>query len=550
MFFGNNEEIMLKAAEFLKADEIVAIPTETVYGLAANALSKTAVEKIFKAKGRPADNPLILHISKLEDIEKYAYTTELAKIIASRFWPGPLTIILKKRDCVPDIVTAGLDTVAIRLPDNETARKIIELAGLPLAAPSANLSGRPSPTKAEHVFDDYNTKVDENGKELIAGIIDGGECSVGIESTVISLYSDTPMLLRPGFVTLEELRKYIPNIRLAKAVTNKMPKGEQVLSPGLSHRHYAPAAETEGVVGHIANAAEYINSCYDIKKNQAIMCFEGEESFFNSGFYAISYGSPKKPEDMAKNLFDILRELDKKGFEKIFIRIADLKGIGLAVYNRLIRACNFNIKSFDKKPLVIGITGQSGAGKGSICKLLEKEGFYHIDTDIIAGETLKITLPLLEKAFNKSFSNPDGTPNKKEIAKTAFSSEDNVKILNKISHTAIMDKVEEIINAKKEEGLNIIIDGAALFEAKAENICDKIISVLAPQEIRLKRVVLRDKISESEALLRFSRQLSEDELKAKSDFWVNNTSENDVENAKNKILDFLKYNENERDLNE
>ena len=202
MIYKATEENIAKAGKILKNGGVVAIPTETVYGLAANALDKKAVAKIFAAKGRPADNPLIVHITDAKDIKKYAYPNEKAAALAKKFWPGPLTMILPKKDCIPDIVSAGLDTVAIRCPSHPVARAIINAAGVPLAAPSANISGHPSPTTGQHVIDDLNGKVDM--------ILVGPDCKTGIESTIIDLSGDFPTIVRPGTITKDQLQEVIP----------------------------------------------------------------------------------------------------------------------------------------------------------------------------------------------------------------------------------------------------------------------------------------------------------------------------------------------------
>ena len=537
MFFGSDNDIIKLAAEAIRNDEIVAIPTETVYGLAANALSSSAVKKIFKAKGRPSNNPLIVHIADKNDLEKYAYPDERAHILAKKFWPGPLTIVLPKKDCIPDIVSAELDTVAIRMPNNELTLKIIKSSGVPIAAPSANLSGSPSPTKASHVFDDYNNKVDEDGNEFISGIVDGGDCGIGIESTVISLCGEHPVILRPGYVTYKDLKEILPDVEISSSMFKKMNAGEKALSPGLLHKHYAPKAETVGVIGSVENASKYINLFADENKKQAVMCFDGEETAYSKKFKIVSYGNINNSEEMAKNIFDILRNLDKQNIEKIFIRLSPAEGVGMAVYNRLIRACDFNIINTDKKHMIIGITGPSGAGKGSICKLLEKDGFYHIDTDQISREVVPEALSELTETFGNDIVDKDGILNRKKLAEKAFANEEKTNILNSIMHKRIMKKVDDIAKEKINEGKHVLVDGAALFEAKGEDYCDIIIAISAPYEMRVKRVAQRDGIDEAHVRLRFSRQLSDTELKEKSNLFIIN--DGNLEKCKNEILKFI-----------
>lgn len=341
MIYEATDENIAKAGEILKNGGVVAIPTETVYGLAANALSETAVKKIFEAKGRPADNPLIVHITDAKDIEKYAYPNRQAYALAEKFWPGPLTMILPKKECVPYAVSAGLDTVAIRCPSHPIARRLIDAAGVPLAAPSANISGKPSATSAMHVLKDFGEHID--------AIIDGGFCDCGVESTVLTIASEPPILLRPGFVTPEQLREVLPDLKIADAVTKELPKGAEALSPGMKHKHYAPKAEAFAVIGNSENAAKYILGKIKKDKKTAVICFDGEEAAFNGVAQVFSYGKAEDSEKQASKLFDLLRELDDNGIEEVYIRAGEAKGVGLAVYNRLIRACEFRIHDADRK---------------------------------------------------------------------------------------------------------------------------------------------------------------------------------------------------------
>jgi len=316
------------ACEIIKNSGVVAIPTETVYGLAANAYDENAISKIFKAKGRPQDNPLIVHIANIEtlceiaeDIPKSAY------LLAERFWPGPLTMVLNKTETVPSCVSAGLSTVAVRMPSNEIAQEVILTSGLPLAAPSANLSGSPSPTTANHVINDLDGKID--------AVIMGEGCAVGVESTVIALTGEHPVLLRPGGVTLEQLREILPDITMANAVLSELKSGEKVSSPGMKYKHYAPKTETFLVEGE--SFAEFVNT----KEDAVAVCFLEESG--NIKIPKIVYGSSKEPQTLAQNIFATLREVDKLGANTIYIHAPEKSGIGLAVYNRLIRAAAFKV---------------------------------------------------------------------------------------------------------------------------------------------------------------------------------------------------------------
>lgn len=324
----NKNEALEEASELLKSGEVVGIPTETVYGLAANALDEEAVKKIYIAKGRPSDNPLIVHISDISELSPLVKEIpEKVKVMASAFWPGPLTMIMKKSDVIPSVTSGGLGTVAIRMPENEYARAIIKSAGVPLAAPSANLSGSPSPTNAKYVFDDMNGR--------IPLIIDGGASKIGVESTVITFATEIPTVLRPGGVTVEEIRETIGEIKVADAVLHNLKEGETAASPGMKYKHYAPKANITILKGSLEKFIEYTND-----KDFFALVFEGEEKYFKN---AVTYGKADDGLSEANRLFDALRELDEMGAKTVFARCPELTGVGLAVYNRLIRSAGFNI---------------------------------------------------------------------------------------------------------------------------------------------------------------------------------------------------------------
>ena len=251
------------AAEILKNGGVVAIPTETVYGLAANAYDEKAIKAVFKAKGRPQDNPLIVHISDMEMLNEVAEDIpKTAFLCAEKFWPGPLTMVLKRSDKISDCVSAGLSTVAVRMPSEQTAHKIIEKSRLPLAAPSANVSGKPSPTTYTHVINDLDGKID--------AVVMGAECTVGVESTVITLAGEHPVLLRPGAVTMEQLKEILPDITVDNAVLSELTPGQKAASPGMKYKHYAPQTETFLVEGE--NFADFVNE----KQNALAVCFAEE----------------------------------------------------------------------------------------------------------------------------------------------------------------------------------------------------------------------------------------------------------------------------------
>lgn len=330
---SSNDPDLERVGEVLRGGGLAAIPTETVYGLAANALDADVVSKIYKAKGRPSDNPLIVHISSFDQWKPLVKEIpKNAQELANAFWPGPLTIILKKSDLIPNQVSGGLDTVAVRMPSHEIARAIIKIAGVPLAAPSANTSGKPSPTTAKHVKDDLDGKIDV--------IVDSGECSVGVESTVVSLAVDPPRLLRPGGVTPEMLESVLGKIEIDDAVYNKLADGQQAASPGMKYKHYSPKTQVIILKGSFENYKAYVEQrCSD---DIAALCFD-EDAELLCGVKTLTYGKKSDSSSQANRIFDALREVDELGVKLVFARYPEIDGMGLAVFNRLVRAAAFNI---------------------------------------------------------------------------------------------------------------------------------------------------------------------------------------------------------------
>lgn len=322
-----------EAATLLRAGEVVGMPTETVYGLAANALDGKAVAKIFAAKGRPQDNPLIVHIADQKQMYDLARTVpESAEKLASRFWPGPLTMILPKADCIPDEVSAGLDTVGIRLPSHPVARELIREAGVPLAAPSANTSGRPSTTTSSHVMEDLGGK--------IPAILEGGPCAVGVESTVVSLAGDKPRLLRPGGISLEQLREVLGEVEVDRALREKIGDDVRVSAPGMKYRHYAPRAPVTVVCGDPERTAAYITRHAGL--DAGIICFS-ECAFQFEMHERRVIGSSDDVQTQARRIFDALRAFDDTNVREIWAQCPDDKGLGLAVANRLKKAAGFHV---------------------------------------------------------------------------------------------------------------------------------------------------------------------------------------------------------------
>ena len=340
LLLDSTQENIEKAAEILRNGGLVGIPTETVYGLAADALNGTAVAKIFRAKGRPMDNPLIVHIAEFGDIEKFGLTCEIpekAKILAQKFMPGPLTIIMKKSDIIPHEVSAGLDTVAIRCPSHPVARAIIRAADTPLAAPSANISGSPSPTTAAHVMNDMNGKID--------AIVDGGASEVGVESTVITLAGEVPCLLRPGGITLEQLRHAIGEVELNSAGLDKLDENQKAASPGMKYKHYSPKARVILLKGSDEEYIDYVNSKAD-GRTAALCC---DEDIAQLKVKAFSLGRRNDYAQQAHRLFDLLREVDEVGgIDTAYSRLPSCDGVGMALYNRLIRAAGYEVIDREK----------------------------------------------------------------------------------------------------------------------------------------------------------------------------------------------------------
>ena len=326
-----NEHSLAAAGNILQSGGLVVFPTETVYGLGANALDESAASKIYAAKGRPSDNPLIVHIAEPQDAEKYAFVSEEYYRLAKAFMPGPITVIMPKRECVPLGVTGGLDSVGIRCPENKVARALIKAAGVPVAAPSANISGKPSPTKAEHVACDLDGKVDM--------IIDGGECTFGLESTIVKIEDGGITLLRPGAITIDMLKALFDNVTVADAVTDKLPENARPLSPGMKYRHYAPTSPLYLVGGSDEKRMAYFSAA---DSDTLLLIFDEEKELFKS-HKTICIGSKNDINSQAKRLFAALREADKTEAKKILAPLPEKSGVGLALYNRMIRAAAHNI---------------------------------------------------------------------------------------------------------------------------------------------------------------------------------------------------------------
>lgn len=322
---------LTRAAELLRAGETVAFPTETVYGLGADARSAAAVARIFEAKGRPQDNPLIVHIAAWEELRPLVREIPpTAQALAEAYWPGPLTMIFRRSEVIPASVSGGLDTLAVRLPSHPVARELIRRCGFPVAAPSANRSGSPSPTTAAHVAADLDGR--------IAAVIDGGPCSVGVESTVVDLTGGVPRLLRPGGVTAEMICAVAGACEVDDAVTHRLKDGARAASPGMKYKHYAPKAHVILLRGSSEARAAYLRE--HAQEGDGALCFDGETSL---PVPTMTYGREDDPAAQAAHVFACLRQADERGFRTLYVSCPSEEGMGLAVYNRLLRAAAFEV---------------------------------------------------------------------------------------------------------------------------------------------------------------------------------------------------------------
>ena len=595
-----DKESIAQAADILRRGGLLAIPTETVYGLGADGLDETAVLHIFEAKGRPQDNPLILHIpdaswltSYCEDVPDAAYklaerfwpgpltmilkkkpcvplrTTggletvgmrcpdhavtraiieasgvpvaapsantsgrpqdnplilhipdaswltsycedvpDAAYKLAERFWPGPLTMILKKKPCVPLRTTGGLETVGMRCPDHAVTRAIIEASGVPVAAPSANTSGRPSCTTAEHVREDMWGKID--------GIVDGGPCQVGVESTIIDLTVTPPQLLRPGGLPLESLRDALGEVTVDKAVTQKMNDGEKPRAPGMKYRHYAPKAPVTVVTGGAKASARYLLT--HAGEKSGIICFDEFARLFD-GHIVHPLGASDDKRAQAQHVFDALRTFDETNVGEIWAQCPDSKGLGLAIGNRLKKAAGFHVEDADDGKIVIGITGGTGAGKTSLLRALERKGACVLDCDAVYHEMLKDDEPLLRalrEAFGDVIFRQDGSVDIHAIGLIVFKDRKKLAELDAIVHEHIPRALAQKMAATNAEIIGL--DAIKLIESGLGAICDATVAVTAPEEVRVKRIMARDSITEEYARSRIAAQKDADYFRAQCDY--------------------------------
>ncbi len=337
MLMTADETTISLAADLWRKGQLVAFPTETVYGLGANALDEDAVKSIFKAKGRPQDNPLIVHIARREQMDDLCIVSPMAEKLMEAFWPGPLTLLLPKKSVIPNVVTASLPSVGMRMPSHPVARALLLKCGLPIAAPSANRSGKPSPTLAQHVWEDMEGR--------IPLIVNGGACQVGVESTVLDMTSNPPCILRPGGVTPEMLLTVLPQVTVAGSVLRPLHVDEPALSPGMRYKHYAPKGALTLVMGTDENVLPLMKKKYGeaIAKGKTACLLAFDDCLpALAGCHTLSLGQLTHPEEMANRLFDLLRRMDQENIDVIYSQVVPAQGVGLAIMNRLGRAAAFH----------------------------------------------------------------------------------------------------------------------------------------------------------------------------------------------------------------
>ena len=481
------------AAAILRRGGLLGIPTETVYGLGADALNEDAVSRIFLAKGRPQDNPLIIHVPDASWLERYCRSVPPAAYqLAERFWPGPLTMILPRRDIVPLQTTGGLETVGVRCPNHPVTLAIIEAAGVPIAAPSGNTSGRPSPTTAPHMIEDMDGRID--------GIVDGGPCTVGVESTIIDLTVTPPRLLRPGGLPLESLRQVLGEVAVDKAVTGLLAAGERPRAPGMKYRHYAPHAPVTVVTGEPERSARRIQGL--LSDTAGVICFDEYAPLF-PGHIIHKLGPAADKSAQARHVFDALRTFDGTDVTEIFAQCPDDGGLGLAVANRLKKAAGFHLVDADR-PVLIGLTGGTGAGKTSALAALEDLGGTVLDCDAVYHQMLR-TDPALREAITAAFGPvfcPDGSLDRQKLGTLVFSDHAALDRLNAIVYEYLPPEL-----LRRAQGHTLVgLDAISLMESGLGRLCACTVAVLAPAEDRVRRIMARDGISEDYARLRISAQ--------------------------------------------
>ncbi len=486
------------AAAILRRGGLLAIPTETVYGLGADGLNEDAVLRIFEAKGRPQDNPLILHIPDASWLARYCEDVpDAAYRLADAFWPGPLTMILPKAPMVPLRTTGGLDTVGMRCPDHAVTRAIIAAAGVPVAAPSANTSGRPSCTTAAHVRADMDGRID--------GVVDGGDCAVGVESTIIDLTVTPPRLLRPGGLPLEKLRSVLGEVALDKAVTQQLSAGEQPRAPGMKYRHYAPRAPVTVVTGTGAESGRWLRA--HVPDGAGLILFDEFAPLFPANEVR-TIGSRRDKAEQARRVFDALRSFDDTDVTEIYAQCPDSEGLGLAVGNRLKKAAGFHTIDAHDGKCVVGLTGQTGAGKTSVLRALAAQGAFTVDCDAFYYERLRSDAALqadIEAAFPGVLCG--GELDRQKLGTLVFDDPAALARLDRIVRSHLPRAAAKAVAAS--EANVAAIDAIKLIESGLAALCDVTVAITAPEETRVRRIMARDCIDEAHARARVRAQKDE-----------------------------------------
>ena len=527
---GQQKEIEDKisaAAKILREGGLVGIPTETVYGLGADGTNPAAVQRIFEVKGRPQDNPLILHVTGAQWLPRYCEDIPpVAYMLARKFWPGPLTMILKRQPPVPDETTAGLDTVGIRCPNHPVTLAIIREAGMAIAAPSANTSGRPSCTTAQDVVEDVGGRVDM--------IVDGGPCTVGVESTVLDLTCKPPRLLRPGGLPVEDIERLIGHVDVDRAVTVSLGENERPGAPGMKYRHYAPKAPVTVITGSPMKSAKEIER--RVGPTSGVICFDEYAHLFPQQLVH-PLGPRSDKQLQAQRVFEALRSFDSSGVTEIYAQCPDNRGLGLAIGNRLKKAAGFHVIDADSRRIILGLTGGTGAGKTSALNALRDLGGQVIDCDAVYHEILEGSEDF-KNAINEKFPGvftQEGHLNRKKLGQEVFAKRERLDQLNTIVFRFLIPELERRVEAA--DGL-YAIDAINLFESGLDRLCDRTVAVTAPTELRVKRVMARDQISEQYARLRINAQKQDEFYRGKCDCELNNASESPEEFRKEARLFF------------
>ena len=509
------EDNISAAARLLRDGALVAIPTETVYGLGANGLDEAAVRRIFQAKGRPQDNPLILHLTGPQWLPRYCREIPpMAYVLARKFWPGPLTMILKRSGLVPDVTTAGLDTVAVRCPNHLVTLAILREAGVPVAAPSANLSGRPSCTSAQDVLEDMDGRIE--------GVVDGGPCVVGVESTILDLTCEPPRLLRPGGLPVEELERLIGPIAVDRAVIGTLAEGENPRAPGMKYRHYAPKAPVTVVTGAPAKSAQEIKRRVGV--HSGVICFDEYVRLFpDQVVHAIGPVEDKLAQ--AQRVFEALRTFDNSPVTEIYTQCPDGRGLGLAVGNRLKKAAGFHVVEADSEKIILGLTGGTGAGKSSALAVLRKLGAVVLDCDQVYHQMLAEDEEM-QKEVSRAFPGvfrPDGTLDRRKLGQEVFMKKEQLEKLNAIVYRFLVPEIQRQL-AAAENGV-CAIDAVNLLESGLDEDCDRTVAITSPTELRVRRIMARDQITEQYARMRITAQKPDEYYRGKCSCELNNDAD-------------------------